>query len=94
MSIERYAMVARDDPEWDVMWKMVKLYHGGYDCRCPDSGEVWQYMGSNLTPSGQWAHGFRHRNLPATQSREYWSCPASPGWKPAEVHEFNDECPF
>lgn len=50
----------------------------------PDTGEVWQYMGTCWTttshPDGKWVHQFRHRWLAG--KRVYREIVASPGWWP------------
>lgn len=81
--------------EWDAMWERLKERFGDYGCH-DEWGQGWQYMGSSQKPGEPWKHGFRHRNLPATQERTYWDCEASAGWVPKEieVYEQSDECPF
>jgi hypothetical protein len=59
--------------EYERMWvELAALNENGGDrlCECPDSGEVWQYMGTELKSDG-WNHCFRHRYHPGTQQREY-----------------------
>lgn len=63
-----------DDPEMRAAWEEVRLYFGGYTCHDPESGEVWQYMGTaemerptmhvGRYPGGSErveVHTFRHR---------------------------------
>jgi len=59
--------------EYERMWvELAALNENGGDrlCECPESGEVWQYMGTELKSDG-WKHCFRHRHHPGTQQREY-----------------------
>ena len=46
-------------PAWDDAWAQIARIFGDTACECPETGEVWQYMG---TWNGE--HEFRHRNLP------------------------------
>ena len=38
---------------------------------CPESGEVWQYMGSVKAPNKPARHEFRHRRHPVTKVRAF-----------------------
>jgi hypothetical protein len=56
--------------EYERMWAELAALEGDRLCECPESGEVWQYMGTQLESDG-WKHCFRHRHHPGTQQREY-----------------------
>lgn len=68
--------VEEDSPEWVHMWN-----HFGPSCEAqaeedPESGEIWQYMGTEWHTDipgcyGIWVHCFRHRHHPKTGKREY-----------------------
>jgi len=51
--------VNHESPEWERMWSALFTEYEEY--KCPQSLEVWQYMGTWNTPEG-WAHQFRHRS--------------------------------
>jgi len=48
-------------PEWNAMWASLENACGDTADKCPQTGEVWQYMG---TYDGR--HQFRHRHRPDT----------------------------
>jgi hypothetical protein len=48
-------------PEWDRAWAILSASFGGL-AEDPDTGEVWQYMGTWETATGTF-HEFRHRHL-------------------------------
>jgi len=54
--LEPWAFVETGNPEWPLMWSQVP--EPAY--QCPESGEVWQYMGSHRKGDG-FEHEFRHR---------------------------------
>lgn len=55
--------------EWRALWHALGIRTGGdVEEKCPDTGEVWQYMG---TFDGR--HQFRHRHHPRTKKRELWN---------------------
>lgn len=56
--------VDRTSDEWDAMWAALGRVVGDMADRDPQSGEVWQYMG---TVAGE--HQFRHRQRPASAAR-------------------------
>lgn len=60
----RLVFIDRGDPEWDVMWSRLTQIFGDPVCEDPDTGEVWQYMGTVERPGGGWRHEFRHRSIP------------------------------
>lgn len=63
--------IERDSPEWKLIWGELEKAFGDTKCECPDTGEVWQYMGS--VPHGYMTeHQFRHRSYQG--ERKYWSC--------------------
>lgn len=43
----------------------------------PVYGEVLQYMGTVIEPTGAMRHEFRHRAMPDTNQRKYWHIPVS-----------------
>lgn len=43
---------------------------------CPDTGETWQYMGTEKIEPRVWADCFRHRSHPTTGDRVYLRCRA------------------
>jgi hypothetical protein len=55
---------------WNRVWNLLKEKYGSFECAHPDTGETFQYMG---TYGG--LHEFRHRCLPATNSRELFYIP-------------------
>lgn len=57
-------IISASSPEWQRMWDELKNIEGDYTKRCPETGEVWQYMGSG--PEG---HYFRHRSHPVYKRR-------------------------
>lgn len=72
--------VERGSPEWERMWS---LMGGDRAEQCPETGEVWQYMGTErvakrlLEFPGELVHHFRHRNHPEDGKRRMRSIPAS-----------------
>jgi len=79
----RVGWLARDDPEWQRAWSHFPdpvLEH-------PESGECLQYLSSTQEPGRGWVHVFRHRQLPASQQRQYWRVPASSGWVPEQQRQ-------
>jgi hypothetical protein len=48
---------------------------------CPETGEDWEYMGTELHVGSdreeRWMHSFRHRSRPPHGTREYVYAPAS-----------------
>lgn len=74
----RLVSLSPDDPGWTRAWRAVGERYGDPACEDRASGEVWQYMGSVIEGEGG-RHEFRHRALPATGARAYWSCPITPG---------------
>lgn len=48
-------------PEWASMWDALAHVTGDYADCCPETGEVWQYMGTFGV-----VHQFRHRHRPKT----------------------------
>lgn len=76
-----------EDPEWDTAWSQFSdptLYNAEYH-------ESLQYMGTVAVPGDGWtdlggyAHQFRHRAMPGTNERRYWTFRCSPGWHPLEI---------
>lgn len=68
--------VEQNSPEWNRMWEVIKSKFGDYACEENETGEVWQYMGTE-NKSNEWQHCFRHRCLPAVGHRIYFRIPAS-----------------
>ena len=60
--------MTREMVGWDRMWACIKARYGSTTCECPDTGEVFQYMG---THNG--VHEFRHRSLPANDGRRTYA---------------------
>lgn len=77
-------MLARwTDPGWERAWAALEARYG--ECLDPEGCEFWQYMGSVIEGEGG-RHEFRHRWLPATGERTYWTCSIQPGdFLPREV---------
>ena len=73
-------IVERGSPEWDRMWSLV-----GEDRaeECPETGEVWHYMGTIPVARhaqdvhGDLMHQFRHRSHPEDGKRRTKNIPAS-----------------
>lgn len=70
--------------EWQQAWLTLanhRLNQGSHCCFEPNSGEVWEYMGTEAEPDGSaWFHCFRHRCHPQTRGREYIRIPANKEW--------------
>ena len=67
-----------NDPEWALMWSALGQASGDTDnaCICPETGEMWQYMGTEARLRVE--HCFRHRSHPRHGgSRIYIAVPAS-----------------
>lgn len=65
--------VQNNPEEWHWMWSELALHalnSGDTQCIHPDTGEIWQYMGTSDD-----FHTFRHRNHPVTGKREYIHIP-------------------
>jgi hypothetical protein len=59
--------------EYERVWsELAALAENGGDrlCQCLESGETWQYMGTQLEADG-WKHCFRHRHHPVSRKLEY-----------------------
>lgn len=70
--LDELLFVDHDSTEWPYMW-------GQLDdpaAYCPETGEVWQYMGS-FRKAGRYVHEMRHRHHPLTRRREIRLIPAS-----------------
>lgn len=66
--------VKENSPTHTRMWDEIKTKFGDVACLCPNTGEVWQYMGSLIDPLTnlqEVEHQFRHRSH--LGKREYWS---------------------
>lgn len=65
---------------WERAWVIIGRKYGNTECRCPETGECWQYMG---TAFGE--HCFHHRSLNSEPfrsmngQRAYASVPARAG---------------
>jgi hypothetical protein len=63
--------------EWARAWQSLRFellntkFKGDRSkCLCPESGERWQYMGTEWVKNhGGWLHVFRHRHHPVTKGR-------------------------
>ena len=56
--------VDEDDPEWGLMWTALKAADGDTVRECPETGQCWQYMGTQREDDGVIRHCFRHRHHP------------------------------
>jgi hypothetical protein len=70
--------VYQGDPEWEAMWGRVNDLYPDMLCEDPETGEVWQYMGSSRRPEAAhngstslYLHSFRHRALPLELHHPY-----------------------
>ena len=73
--ITPHTQPTRGSLEWGSMWLQLHLDFGEPDLegapiptadiamKCPDTGEVWQYMGTYQHTSCKLWHEFRHRSL-------------------------------
>lgn len=59
-----------ESEEWHAAWAALKAEWGDTVQECPDTGECWQYMGTERH-AGKWYWTFRHRNQPSVQERVY-----------------------
>lgn len=73
--------VDHSDNEWIAMWSRLEDEVGDTRDEDPNTGEVWQYMGTTSGPCG-FVHQFRHRNHPVHQRRITANVKASKGWNP------------
>jgi hypothetical protein len=76
-----HAYVNENSPEWHEMWKKLGELSMNKEVKDdptvaenPDSGEMWQYMGTDVRSR---LHSFRHRDHPITRKREYVVVPVS-----------------
>lgn len=77
--------VDRSNPEFLRMWaSFEKLTPFAADRPDPQTGEVWQYMGSCLLGDAWW-HEFRHRSLSGERRRIVLR--ATEGWEPVRSLE-------
>jgi hypothetical protein len=65
--------------EWEKAWNSLKEEFEDTSCECPQTGEVWQYMGTMKKVFG-YVHSFRHRSL--NGERRYREYLATRGWTP------------
>jgi hypothetical protein len=92
-SVPELVFLDRGCSEWSFAWGRVpttelsSCKEPGCPCvESPDSGESWQYMGTEPEARRHgalgvvWYHTFRHRDYPGTGQREYWRVQASPEW--------------
>ncbi len=77
--IDHY-FVERDSDHWDAMWAWLVAHpsSGGMEAECPETGEVWQYLGTERGENGRWHDVFRHRHHPRTGERTYLRRPSQP----------------
>jgi len=68
----------KDREVWLNMWGTLERSQlgGDRDCRCPETGEIWQYMGT-IRYGRDWLHEFRHRHHPTTKQREIFRTKAN-----------------
>lgn len=81
-----------EQEDLDVAFSLLQELVGGDGTdRCPETGEVWQYMGSVHRPNHPgWKHTFRHRSWPGhgrPHQRHVVEVYAPRGWAPAKVME-------
>jgi hypothetical protein len=55
-------LAERDSADWIEAWAALVAEFGDAACHDPESGESWQYMGTE-NHGGSWTHCFRHRAL-------------------------------
>lgn len=60
---ESYAWMGRDAIGWDRSWGIIASRYGDTVCRCQETGESWQYMGTYTSNGVPTRHCFRHRSL-------------------------------
>lgn len=63
MTEQPWYMARRDSAAWVEAWAALLEEFGDTVCQDPDTGECWQYMGTERSTSGLWTHCFRHRAL-------------------------------
>ena len=80
---ENSALLRVKSKEWDAAWQALGELSGDHDFvgEDPESGEVWQYMGS-VRRLDAWWHEFRHRWHPRKQRRLMYRVLATRGWQP------------
>jgi hypothetical protein len=92
--VSSWFMLDVADPELGLAWTTIQNRFGDVECLDPDTGEVWQYMGTVLMPApltglSSWVHEFRHRSFVGTDRQGGWPIngermfvrvPASAGW--------------
>lgn len=60
--MKRSKHLTRKMSGWLRAWRIMQGIYGSIDCLDPESGEVWQYMGTAIV-EGRHVHQFRHRRL-------------------------------
>jgi len=80
-------MIDVNGPEADVTelskaWAIIGVLYEDCECENPDSGEIWQYMGTSRDEGMAFYHTFRHRDLPG-HGRIYQRVDATVTWQPA-----------
>lgn len=72
MNEDNFKLMSPNNVGWDSAWAKIEKVFGDKFCECPETGEVWQYMGSTIKPpyvdsTGKVLfqtviHQFRHRS--------------------------------
>lgn len=70
-AVNGFRLLTIADRGWQRAWDAVAAKYGDASCECPDTGERWQYMGSDEV-----AHSFLHRSLKG--ERVYVGVPLEP----------------
>jgi len=79
---------SRESEHWDAMWAWLAAhpYNAGLErptvAECPETGEAWQYMGTERDENGRWHDCFRHRHHPTHRRRVYLRRPSQPRLHP------------
>jgi hypothetical protein len=69
--------------EWARAWHGLEELGEAFrrEDHCPQTNEVWQYMGTHRVDGGVWVHQFRHRHHPLTRKREYRNVACTSGFE-------------
>ncbi len=83
MSARPLYQVDPAEPEWVVLWEALETDKGDTRAEDPESGEVWQYMGT-VTGTCGFVHQFRHQCHPDYGRKIVANVQASRTWQPAQ----------
>lgn len=72
-------------PTWNLVWERIRDRYGDQACRCEQTGEVWQYMGSTVNGDDV-EHQFRHRSYRG--ERAHYNVQCRLGSSSAPVQDF------